>query len=152
MRKRIFILVATALLALLAPAAKADFHPACSPDDSILAFTALRTVGTSFEYSGYVECHDASITVSTLTLTPVVPTPGASSGSAAPLECTDVCTSTGTAPAVPGAYEVYMEFTATSGDQTFTTSRVGEWVYSGVGQPGRTCPITGFRAPLNGCL
>ena len=153
MRKRFTLLLAIAVMALVAPAARADFHPACTSGGAIVAFTNLKAVGDTFEYSGYVECHDSTITISSLTLTPLAPLPGASSGSVGEVSCSgDVCSSAGTAAASPGLYKVSMVFTATGAGATFTTSRVSEWAYSGDGQPLRTCPSTGFRPPANGCV
>lgn len=136
------ILMAT-LAVLVVPTASADFHftdQACA-DATGSARVILAVDGDEFVFTGEVTCPGAdSVTITSLTLTPLVP-PGEPVEGDTPQSCTtDPCsepvTADGTAPAAPGIHQVRMEFTAEGpGGTTFDRVRTREWLWAGAGEP-----------------
>lgn len=128
-------LVAVISLAGMVPA-HTDFHPACTPAVAAVAGVGLSASGITFTFSGGVTCPGAaSLSVDTLTLTPTIP-PG-SPTSAPPVSCGPCgsISNSGTALATPGIHEVFMAFTAIGNGFVFHPSRLGRFLWLGVGEP-----------------
>lgn len=138
------ILVAGGSIVGAAPA-RADYHTLCTARGDGFDALYLTRDGAALRYRGYVTCTGQPITIHTLTITPA----GGATSSVGPRSCTDVCELSATVPATAGRYTLTMSFTV----GTATPSpRQAQFVYSGAGDPIKSCPVGGFRPPFNLCV
>lgn len=144
-RIKLGALVAAVLLAaslFTAPLARADYHSLCTQQGDGFDALFLDRVGPNLRYRGYVTCTGHSITITSLSVTPL----GGTTTSTGPLTCADVCELAGLIPAAPGLFTVQMTFTV---GPAAPAPRTAEFLYAGSGNPARLCP-SGFT--LNRCV
>lgn len=166
---RRFALLVAAPLALFVAGigpARADFHPVCTGVLSAYAGVGLRAETTydyyygeqtTLEYSGVVNCPNATIAITSLTFGPPAPPPSTDPDPLAPpvASCApspSPCTASravGVTPP-PGEYQVTMLFNASRPGCGFATCsstnvpRYGRWRWLGEGQPVPVCVPVGF--------
>jgi hypothetical protein len=99
------------------------------------ASVGLTQSGGTLTFAGTVTCNGAtSVSITSLTLTRVVPAGATTSGGTASCgPCFFSITATGTAPDAPGIYKVAMAFTATGPGGTYFETLGAGFLEGGVG-------------------
>lgn len=120
-----------------------DFHHLCAGADRGAVVDLQEPVNYSglLTYSGTVVCEDATIEITSLTITPLAGFGHPSAGTASCKHCKGPVSVSGTVPAKAWLYEVEMRFdVAARGQVPVSATRLGRYAVTWAGTVTTVCP------------